>query len=64
LRFSKVSRCKSGTISGRYLNNGYDPDQANAQDISPHPARLSGYPPCTPQKAKLTVYPLLDMLSE
>jgi hypothetical protein len=23
LRFSKVSRCKSGTISGRYLNNGY-----------------------------------------
>jgi len=23
LRFSKVTRCKSGTISGRYLNNGY-----------------------------------------
>ena len=25
LRFSKVSRCKSGTYSGRYLNNGYVP---------------------------------------
>ncbi|RZI24000.1 hypothetical protein EUX53_11205 [Pseudomonas orientalis] len=23
LRFSKVSRCKSGTLSGRDLNNGY-----------------------------------------
>ncbi|WP_294739963.1 hypothetical protein, partial [uncultured Pseudomonas sp.] len=23
LRFSKVTRCKSGTNSGRYLNNGY-----------------------------------------
>ena len=25
LRFSKVSRCQSGTLSGRYLNNGYVP---------------------------------------
>ena len=25
LRFSKVSRCQSGTLGGRYLNNGYVP---------------------------------------
>ena len=36
LRFSKVTRCKSGTHSGRYPNNGYvlGPIQ--------HPGRLSG----------------------
>src|SRR5476651_609495 len=32
--FSKVSRCKSETISGRYLNNGYAPDQT--QKKRPH----------------------------
>ena len=36
LRFSKVSRCQSGTLSGRYLNNGYIPGQTQ------HPGRLSG----------------------
>ncbi|PJK33702.1 hypothetical protein CWC48_00350 [Pseudomonas sp. S10E 269] len=34
--FPKVSRCKSGTISGRYRSNGYVPRQI------PHPGRLSG----------------------
>ncbi|VCU63473.1 hypothetical protein [Pseudomonas synxantha] len=36
LRFSKVSRCKSGTNSGRYLNNGY------VLVLIQHPGRLSG----------------------
>ena len=36
LRFSKVSRCKSGTLGGRYLNNGYVLSQIQ------HPGRLSG----------------------
>ncbi len=36
LRFSKVSRCQSGTLSGRYLNNGYVRGQIQ------HPGRLSG----------------------
>ncbi|VVO41784.1 hypothetical protein PS720_05906 [Pseudomonas fluorescens] len=36
LRFSKVSRCKSGTHSGRYLNNGYVPG------LILHPGQLSG----------------------
>ncbi len=36
LRSSKVSRCKSGTISGRYPNNGYvlRPKRSSAQDIA------------------------------
>ena len=34
--FSKVSRCQSGTLSGRYLNNGY------VLSLIPHPGRLSG----------------------
>jgi hypothetical protein len=30
-RLPKVTRCKSGTLSGRYLNNGY---VLNPQDFS------------------------------
>ncbi len=36
LRFSKVSRRQGGTLSGRYLNNGYVRGQIQ------HPGRLSG----------------------
>ncbi|CAN2965837.1 hypothetical protein METHPM2_1040022 [Pseudomonas sp. PM2] len=36
LRFSKVSRCQSGTLGGRYLNNGYVRGQTQHLD------RLSG----------------------
>ena len=34
--FSKVSRCKSGTLSGRYRRNGY------VLGLIQHPGRLSG----------------------
>ncbi|AVJ23180.1 hypothetical protein CQ006_11085 [Pseudomonas cedrina] len=34
--FSKVSRCQSGTIGGRYLNNGYVLGQIQ------YPGRLAG----------------------
>ena len=36
LRFSKVSRRQGGTLSGRYLNNGY------VRGRIQHPGRLSG----------------------
>ncbi|SDK73163.1 hypothetical protein SAMN04490190_1313 [Pseudomonas libanensis] len=36
LRFSKVTRCKSGTNSGRYRSNGY------VHGLIQHPGRLSG----------------------
>ncbi len=36
LRFSKVSRCQSGTLGGRYLNNGY------VLSLILNPGRLSG----------------------
>ena len=36
LRFSKVSRRQGGTLSGRYLNNGYVPG------LIQHPDRLPG----------------------
>ena len=36
LRFSKVTRCKSGTNSGRYRRNGY------VHGLIQHPGRLSG----------------------
>ena len=35
-RFCKVSRRQGGTLSGRYLNNGY------VLSLIPHPGRLSG----------------------
>ena len=35
-RFCKVSRRQGGTLSGRYLNNGY------VLNLIPHPGRLSG----------------------
>ncbi len=36
LRFSKVSRCQGGTLSGRYLHNGY------VLSLISDPGRLSG----------------------
>ncbi|WP_158309788.1 hypothetical protein [Pseudomonas ogarae] len=36
LRFSKVSRCKSGTASRRYRNNGYVLNQQNPGHLSGH----------------------------
>jgi len=39
-RLPKVTRCKSGTISRRYLNNGYVPSPPKPQPKKkPHPAK-------------------------
>ncbi|MCP2073605.1 UNVERIFIED_ORG: hypothetical protein J2Y77_003041 [Pseudomonas lini] len=40
-RFSKVTRCKSGTISGRYRSNGYAPNplQSNPKENGASPTR-------------------------
>ncbi|CAH0215228.1 hypothetical protein SRABI06_02256 [Pseudomonas brassicacearum] len=35
LRFSKVSRCKSGTIGSRYRSNGYAPNQTASENYFP-----------------------------
>ena len=47
--FSKVTRCKSGTISGRYLNNGY------VHNPLKHPSHMLSNPPTQPPLSRIIV---------